>query len=65
MQTTLKVQGMSCGHCVSAVEKALTNIGASGKVDLAAGLVTVEYDDARLSLGDIKTAIDDQGYTVE
>ncbi len=65
MQTVLKVVGMSCGHCVGAVEKAVAGVGASGKVDLAAGLVTVDYDEATVSLSDIKAAIDDQGYTVE
>lgn len=30
---TLKVEGMSCGYCVNAVEGALKEIGASGKVD--------------------------------
>lgn len=44
---TLKVEGMSCGHCVSAVEKAVTGAGASGSVDLATGKVTVQYDEKK------------------
>lgn len=31
---TLNVEGMSCGHCVSAVEKAVSGVGAAAKVDL-------------------------------
>lgn len=61
---TLKVEGMSCGHCVSAVEKAVTGAGASGTVDLAAGKVTVQYDEKKVSLDAIKSAIEDQGYDV-
>lgn len=62
--TTLKVEGMSCGHCVNAVEGALKKAGASGKVDLNAGSVTVEYDESKVSLNAIKEAIEDQGYDV-
>lgn len=65
MQTVLlKVEGMSCGHCVNSVEGAVKSIGASGKVDLNAGSVTVEYDDSKVSLDAIKAAIEDQGYDV-
>lgn len=61
---TLKVEGMTCGHCVSAVEKAVGNAGAAGKVDLASKKVIVEYDEAKVSLDAIKAAIEDQGYDV-
>ena len=61
---TLKVDGMSCNHCVAAVESTLKNLGASGKVDLAGKTVQIEYDDSKLSLDAIKEAIEDQGYDV-
>lgn len=61
---TLKVEGMSCGHCVSAVEGTLKELGASGQVDLAAKTVTVQYDESKLQLDAIKAAIEDQGYDV-
>lgn len=62
--TVLKVEGMSCGHCVNSVETALKNIGAAGKVDLANKTVSVEFDESKLSLDAIKEAIEDQGYDV-
>ncbi|MDO7906793.1 copper ion binding protein [Paenibacillus sp. JX-17] len=61
---TLQVEGMSCNHCVNAVEGALKNIGASGKVDLPSKTVAVEYDEAKLQLESIKEAIEEQGYDV-
>lgn len=61
---TLEVQGMSCQHCVNAVEEALHGIGAEGKVDLSAGTVNVTYDEGRVTLDAIKNAIEDQGYDV-
>jgi copper chaperone len=60
----LTVEGMSCNHCVNAVEGALKKIGATGKVDLSNKQVTVEYDESKLSLESIKAAIEDQGYDV-
>ncbi|MEK0315903.1 cation transporter [Cohnella sp. 56] len=64
MQTTLKVEGMSCGHCANSIEGALKEIGAQAKVDLAGGSVDVSYDESKLALADIKVAIQDQGYEV-
>lgn len=42
--TELDVQGMSCGHCVSTVERAVKAIDASAavRVDLGRGKVAVE-----------------------
>jgi copper chaperone len=65
MQTiTLQVQGMTCGHCVKSVEGALKEIGAEGKVDLAAGKVEIQFDEAKLQVETIKEAIEDQGYDI-
>lgn len=64
MKTTLKVDGMSCGHCVNSVEGAVKSLGAEAKVDLAAGSVDVSFDDSKLSLAAIKSAIEEQGYEV-
>lgn len=61
---TLKVEGMSCNHCVTSIEGALKEIGAKGKVDLANHQVSVEYDENNITLETIKEAIEDQGYTV-
>jgi copper chaperone len=66
-QVILNVKGMSCGHCVKAVEGSVGNLqGVSQvKVDLASNKVEVEYDSKEVSLGKIKDTIDDQGYDVE
>jgi len=61
---TLKVQGMSCNHCVNSIEGALKEAGASGKVDLGSGTVTVTYEEGKLSLAAVKETIEEQGYDV-
>ncbi|BFT69275.1 MULTISPECIES: copper ion binding protein [Paenibacillus] len=60
----LKVEGMSCNHCVNTVEKAMKELGAEGKVNLAGKLVEVEYDESKLTVEAIKEAIEEQGYDV-
>lgn len=62
---TLKVEGMSCGHCAAAVEGAIKKLGAEAKVDLAAGTARVSYDEKKISLEAIKKAVRDQGYKVQ
>jgi len=63
---TIKVEGMSCGHCKNAVEKAVKALaGVSlAEVDLAAKKLTVEYDRAQTTLAQIKEVIEAEGYTV-
>ncbi|MFD2673283.1 copper ion binding protein [Marinicrinis sediminis] len=64
-ELTLQVEGMSCNHCVAAIEKALMKLDAEGKVDLASKKVDVRYDEAKTSVEEIKEAIEDQGYDVQ
>lgn len=61
---TIKVNGMSCNHCVKSVEGALNDIGVTGKVDLANGSVQIQYDDVKVNLETIKQTIEEQGYEV-
>jgi copper chaperone len=65
-KAVLKVEGMSCEHCVRAIMNAVGILpGVSGvSVDLKAETVTVEHDPAAVSLGKIKFEIEDQGYDV-
>ncbi|WP_438347890.1 copper ion binding protein [Paenibacillus sp. FA6] len=61
---TLNVEGMSCNHCLNAVEGAVKSVGATGKVDLSTKKVDVDFDEGKVSLDTIKKAIVDQGYDV-
>jgi copper chaperone len=66
-KVTLNVQGMSCNHCVKAVEGSVGELNgvSSVKVNLKANTVDVEYNNQEVSLDKIKETIDDQGYDVE
>jgi len=62
----LKVAGMTCGHCKSAVEKAVRGLPGvlAAEVDLAAGSLAVDFDSAKSSLASIKKAVEEAGYQV-
>lgn len=64
---TLQVEGMSCGHCVKAVETAVTALAGVKEVNvaLADAKVDVAFDAAQVSVEQIKEAIDEQGYDVK
>ncbi|MTD29843.1 copper chaperone CopZ [Planomicrobium sp. YIM 101495] len=66
MIETLKVQGMSCGHCVNSVKTGVGELGgvSSVAVDLKKGEVAVDYDSGKTSLNEIQEAIEEQGYNV-
>jgi copper chaperone len=59
----LKVEGMSCGHCVSAVTKSVQAVDATAKVevDLPTQKVLVN---SSAPLESIKAAVVDAGYDV-
>jgi copper chaperone len=66
-KVTLNVQGMSCDHCVKAVEGSVGKLNGvnSVKVNLKADTVDVEFNNQVVSLDEIKETIDDQGYDVK
>ncbi|WP_242215517.1 copper chaperone CopZ [Bacillus cereus group sp. BfR-BA-01383] len=66
-QLTLKVEGMSCGHCVNSIESNVKELNGveQVKVQLAEGTVEVTIDSSVITLKDIVAVIEDQGYDVQ
>lgn len=64
---TLTVKGMSCNHCVKAIEGSVGQLSGVEKVtvDLPSSKVEVSFDNTKVSINEIKETIDDQGYDVE
>lgn len=64
---TIKVDGMSCGHCKAAVEKALKELGGvqEADADIAAKKVTVTYDPGKVGRDALAGVIADAGYEVK
>lgn len=65
MQTTYRVEGMTCGHCVAAVKEevgALAGV-AEVHVELDSGRLVVDSGDD-LDRGTVAAAVDEAGYTL-
>lgn len=65
--TTLKVTGMTCGHCVRSVSEAIGTLDGvqSADVQLESGRATVLYDEEKVSPRDMVGAVLEEGYTAE
>ena len=58
----MKIDGMTCGHCVGAVRQALTKLDGVTITSLAVGRAEVAFDPAKADVPTILTAVDDAGY---
>jgi copper chaperone len=67
MTTTLQVQGMTCNHCKMAVTNALQQLEGVNRVEvhLEKGTVDVDFDETKVSIAQLKEAVEEQGYDVE
>ncbi len=65
--TTLKIGGMTCGHCVKAVTEALEGVPGvqDARVDLEQGRAVVDYDESRADTRALVGAVLEEGYTAE
>ncbi|KGA96441.1 copper chaperone CopZ [Alkalihalobacillus alcalophilus ATCC 27647 = CGMCC 1.3604] len=67
MKEVLNVEGMSCGHCVKAVESNVGELSGVSQVsvDLSNGKVEVQFDADKVTLAQITETIEEQGYDVK
>ncbi|WP_270810933.1 heavy-metal-associated domain-containing protein [Exiguobacterium sp. CinTr1] len=65
-KSTFQVAGMSCGSCINKIEGHVGKLAGieSVKVNLSAGEVDVTFDESQLTLSEIETAIQENGYEV-
>ncbi len=61
---SFEITGMSCGHCVKAVDKALKQATGVTVEAVAIGTATVAFDPAQTTAQQIAQVIDDAGYPV-
>ncbi|RMJ22599.1 P-type ATPase [Aspergillus sp. HF37] len=65
--TTLKVEGMTCGACTSAVEGAFKDIDGAGtvSVSLMLGRAVVHHDPTRLPVEKVAEAVENSGFDAD
>ncbi|WP_396625172.1 heavy-metal-associated domain-containing protein [Luteitalea sp.] len=62
--TALKIDGMSCGHCVKAVTMALQDLPGVQVRDVAVGRALIEADEHVVTAEQLAAAIDEAGFTL-
>lgn len=63
-EALIKVDGMSCQHCVMRIKKAVDSLDGIVNSDVQIGLVKVSFDENKIDLDIIKKAISGAGYKV-
>lgn len=61
-QETLKIEGMTCHHCVMAVQKELSKLENIKVNDVQIGRADVEFDETKVNDKVLADAIEEAGY---
>jgi copper chaperone len=61
----LNIEGMTCEHCVRAIDGRLRKTPGVHVDKVVVGAVDLHYDRSKISLDEISELISDEGYTVE
>ncbi len=62
--THLTIDGMSCAHCVNAVQTALRNTPGVRSTSVEIGSADVDYDESAVSPQQLADAVSEEGYQV-
>lgn len=63
-QLTMDISGMTCGHCVAAVRRALDAVSGVTVDTVAIGSATVTFDPSLTTRDHVAQAVEDEGYRV-
>jgi copper chaperone CopZ len=63
-ETNIKIEGMSCQHCVMAVKKAVVGLKGIENTDIAIGSAAIKYDESKIKEEEIEGAIEKAGFKV-
>ena len=59
---TLHIEGMGCGHCLNAVNTALSRLPGVTVESVQIGRASLRYDESLVGLDSIRDAVNDAGY---
>jgi len=63
-EITLKIDGMSCQHCVMRVKKAIDAVEGVSSSDVRIGSVGIVYDDSKTERNALEKAVQEAGYKI-
>ncbi len=61
---TMQITGMTCGHCVAGVTRALKGVPGVTVDQVVLGTASVEYDSTATTPASIAQAVEEEGYHV-
>ena len=61
----LHIEGMSCRHCVDAVEGSLAQVEGVAVEEVGIGRARVRYEGHEVTAAALAAAVEDAGYTVQ
>ena len=64
-EAIIRIEGMSCQHCVMQVQKAIQTLAGIGESEVTIGTATVHYDETQVRREEIEAAITAAGYEVK
>jgi|WetSurMetagenome_2_1015567.scaffolds.fasta_scaffold26621_4 copper chaperone CopZ len=64
VEADLRIEGMTCDHCVMRVKKALGLLPGVTDTQVSVGAAKASYDEMRLRKDDLKRAVEKIGYKV-
>ncbi len=60
----LEIQGMSCQHCVMALQKELQKVESVGIQSISVGNAVLQIDETKVTDQVLKNAVEKAGYTL-
>lgn len=63
-ESTIKIEGMTCQHCVMRTKKAIDGVAGVTGSEVAVGSATVKFDETKTTQEAIEGAITKAGYKV-
>ncbi|MBR9978542.1 MAG: heavy-metal-associated domain-containing protein [Bacteroidetes bacterium] len=60
----IRIEGMTCNHCIMAVRKELATVEGVQLEDVRIGSVLLRYEEGKVNPGDIDRAIEAAGFHV-
>ena len=64
MKKLIKIEGMSCNHCIMSVKKSLSRLDLND-VKVVIGSAEVDFDESKVNEKKIIDAIENSGYRVK
>lgn len=63
-KTSLKIEGMSCQHCVMRVKKAVDELAGVSHAEVGVGTAEITYDESKIKQHDLEQAVEKAGYKI-